>query len=75
MGLGKEALFRRGVPPAQIAQSHFVAANGRTATLLVKARPFEPQELQVLRTESARNGLGCFVFAGRTAAVPLLGTS
>ncbi|MFO0749037.1 MAG: hypothetical protein U1F43_25735 [Myxococcota bacterium] len=51
LGLGREALSRRGVPEAEHARHFFVAADNRMATMLLKREPFTDAELATLDRE------------------------
>lgn len=57
LGLGREALSRRGVPESEHASHFFVAADPRMATMLLKRDPFTKAELDKLEANVKRANL------------------
>ncbi len=57
LGLGREALSRRGVPEPEHAAHFFVAADPRMATMLMKRDPFTKAELDALEAKVQSTGL------------------
>ncbi|MHB8879050.1 MAG: spermidine synthase family protein [Myxococcaceae bacterium] len=57
MGLGREALNRRGVAEAEHPRYFFVAADNRMATMLLKRQPYTQDEVAKLVAECNASGL------------------
>ncbi|HZN93151.1 MAG TPA: hypothetical protein VFB81_10630 [Myxococcales bacterium] len=57
LGLGREALGRRGVPTAGHKAHFFVAADNRMATMLLKVSAFTPEDVAVLSRAASESGL------------------
>jgi spermidine synthase len=57
MGLGREALNRRGVPELGHREYFYVVADNRMATMLLKRQPFRPEEVEKLNAEATLAGL------------------
>jgi len=69
LGLGREAMSRRGIPEPEHAAHFFVAADARMATMLLKRTPFTGAELDALEARCKADKLSIY-FRPASGATP-----
>ncbi len=65
LGLGREALRRRGVPEAEQPSHFYIGADNRMSTMLLKPTPFTAEEIAILDAEIAASQLNTLYSATR----------
>ncbi len=78
LGLGREAMTRRGIPESEHAAHFFIAAEARMATMLLKRTPFTAAELDALQARCDAAKLTIYyrpaIEGAHAIAVPALAT-